>query len=39
MKRQIILCAAVFFIAAAASAQANEMLVKNDIQKERFNES
>ncbi|HEY5406047.1 MAG TPA: hypothetical protein VIJ92_03130 [Ginsengibacter sp.] len=39
MKKQIILYAAIFFIAAAASAQTNEMLVKNDIQKDRFNES
>ena len=39
MKKQIILCAATFFIAAAASAQTNEMLVKNDIQKDRFHES
>jgi len=39
MKKQIILCAVTFFIAAASSAQTNEMLVKNDIQKDRFNES
>ena len=39
MKKQIILCAVTFFIAAAASAQTNAMLVKNDIQKDRFNES
>ncbi len=35
----MILCAAAFLITTAACAQTNEMLVKNDIQKDRFNES
>jgi hypothetical protein len=39
MKKQIILCVATFLVTTAACAQTNEMLVKNDIQKDRFNES
>ena len=39
MKKQIILSAAIIFITAGVNAQTNEMLVKNDIQKDRLNES